>query len=189
MSLLLGTELSVTDRALCDTPLWLTNNSLSLSSVFWNTGSDIFKHNIRKVSPERLNVTAFLRECFAVLTCLSEILSIWEVNENCIIALVKNTFAHIVKLQSKIFNYIQVPYRIFYWCVCAPLQILEMYYLWGLCILLSIVICNSQICLMIVFQKCVWSEIWRKRNSLASIPFPGCIKMLVGSINWINCWC
>ena len=44
-----------------------------------------FRHNTREVTPERQNIIAFLRECFASVTCLSETISFGGSDESHII--------------------------------------------------------------------------------------------------------
>lgn len=66
-------------------PLWNCSCALSPASVLWNWLWHFFRHNTREMTPERQNIIAFLRECFASVTCLSETISFGGSDENHII--------------------------------------------------------------------------------------------------------
>lgn len=81
-----GTVKTLGDRVLRDTAVMLDEH-LSVTSIcflkhwLWH----FFRHNTREVTPERQNIIAFLRECFASVTCLSETISFGGSDENHII--------------------------------------------------------------------------------------------------------
>ena len=81
-----GAVKTVGARVCCETAV-VRDEHLSVSSIcllkhwLWH----FFRQNTREMTPERQNIIAFLRECFASVTCLSETISFGGSDENHIV--------------------------------------------------------------------------------------------------------